>query len=187
MKKIPNYLLIVVVGFIINVITIIPVSADGGQLMEAYPPNYAAKNFRLSDLAGEMHELEDYRGKYVIVNFWSMSCNVCKSEMTTLQSAHELLDTEGMVIVSIHAGEPSEGVESVLKLNNVNYPVLFDIDLQLGGWGIPIMPTTFIVGPKGNIRYRAVGTRIWNSPFMIDFMQGILDSNGSQPASSKPL
>jgi len=187
MNKTPNYLLMVVVGLVVNLITIIPASADDGQLMEAYPPNYEAKNFKLSDLAGEMHELEDYRGKHVIVNFWSMSCNVCKSEMTALQSAYELLDREDIVIVSIHAGDPSEGVESVLKLNNVNYPVLFDIDLQLGDWGVPIMPTTFIVSPKGNIRYRAVGTRVWNSPFMIDFMQGILDSNDPQSSSSKPL
>jgi len=187
MNKTPNYLLMVIVGLVVNLITIIPASADDGQLMEAYPPNYEAKNFKLSDLAGEMHELEDYRGKHVLVNFWSMSCNVCKSEMTTLQSAHELLDREDLVIVSIHAGDPSEGVESVLKLNNINYPVLFDIDLQLGDWGIPIMPTSFIVSPKGNIRYRAVGTRIWNSPFMIDFMQGILDSDEPKPSSAKPL
>ena len=37
------------------------------------------------------HQLEEFRGKYVLVNFWAMSCNVCKSEMTTLQSAYELL------------------------------------------------------------------------------------------------
>jgi len=185
MNKMPNYVLVLVAAIVINLI--IPLSADDGQLMEAYPPNYEAENFKLSDLTGNMHELEEYRGKHVIVNFWSMSCNVCKSEMTTLQSAYELLDREDLVIVSIHAGDPSEGVESVLKLNNVNYPVLFDIDLQLGDWGIPIMPTTFIVSPKGNIRYRAVGTRVWNSPFMIDFMQSILDSNEPQSSSSKPL
>ena len=128
MNKTPNHLLMVIVGLVVNLITIIPATADDGQLMEAYPPNYEAKNFKLSDLAGEIHELEDYRGKHVLVNFWSMSCNVCKSEMTTLQSAHELLDREDLVIVSIHAGDPSEGVESVLNLNNINYPVLFDID-----------------------------------------------------------
>ncbi len=187
MNKIPKYVLAVVVGFVVNLTATISVSAEDGQLMEAYPPNYDAKNFKLSDLDGEMHELEDYRGKHVLVNFWSMSCNVCKSEMTTLQSAQELLDREDMVIISIHAGDPSEGIESVLNLNNVKYPVLFDMDLQLGDWGIPIMPTTFIVNPKGNIRYRAVGTRVWNAPFMIDFLQSILDSDESSSSSSKPL
>ena len=187
MNEIPNYLLVLVIGFVVNLITIIPLSADDGQLMEAYPPNFKAENFKLSDIAGKIYELEEFRGKHVIVNFWSMTCNVCKSEMTTLQSAYELLDRKDLTIVSIHAGNALEGVESVLKLNNINYTVLFDKDLQLGDWGIPIMPTTFIVSPEGDIRYRAVGTRVWNSPFMIDFMQGILDSNELQSSSTKPL
>ncbi len=162
-------------------------SAEDGQLMEPYPPNYAASNFKLSDLTGEMHELVDYRGKHVLVNFWSMSCNVCKSEMTTLQSAHDLLGRDDLVIISIHAGNPSEDVGPVLELNNINYKVLFDTDLQLGDWGVPLMPTTFVVDPLGNIRYRVVGTRVWNSPFMIDFIRGILDSEQLESTTSKTL
>jgi peroxiredoxin len=164
----------------------VPVLSEDGQLAEAYPPNVKAENFKLSDLDGEKHELTDYRGKHVIVNFWSMSCNLCKSEMTTLQSAYELIDNEDLVILSIHAGNSTDGVKSVLELNKVTYPVLFDVDLQLGEWGIPIMPTSFIVSPEGDIRYRVVGTRVWNSPFMIDFIKSIIDSNESQTSTPKP-
>jgi peroxiredoxin len=161
--------------------------AEEGRLMDTYPPDFAAKNFTLPDLAGDLHELNNYRGKYVLINFWTMSCNICKSEMTTLQSALELLDSDKLEVISIHAGDKYEGVDTVLKLNKIMYPVLFDIDLQLGGWGVPVLPTTFLVDPKGDIRYRAVGSRVWNSPFMIDFMQSILDSDGSRAFSAKPL
>jgi len=137
----------------ITCVTMQPLHADDGKLAEAYPPNVKAENFKLSDFEGKKHELIDYRGKHVIVNFWSMSCNLCKSEMTTLQSAYDLLDTEDLVILSIHAGDPSDGVKSVLELNKITYPVLFDVDLQLGAWGIPIMPTSFIVSPEGDIRF----------------------------------
>jgi len=187
MQKIYNQAFIILLSVIINIIFLTSLQAEEGALMNAYPPNYAAENFKLSDLKGKMHELEDFRGKHVLVNFWAMSCNVCKSEMTTLQAAYDLLDREDLVVLSIHAGAPSDGVESVLKLNDVHYPVLFDVDLQLGEWGVPILPTTFIVSPKGDIRYRAVGTRVWNSPFMIDFIQSILDSEGMQPRPSKAL
>jgi peroxiredoxin len=164
-----------------------PLHAEEGRLMDTYPPDFAAENFKLPDLAGDIHELRNFRGKYVLINFWTMSCNICKSEMTTLQSALELLNSDKLEVISIHAGNNYEGVESVLKLNDIEYPVLFDTDLQLGGWGVPVLPTTFLVDPKGDIRYRAVGTRVWNSPFMIDFMQSILDSDGSQASSAKPL
>ena len=166
-----------------NLVFMLPLSADDGRLMDSYPPNVSAENFKLPDLNGDQHQLEEFRGKYVLVNFWAMSCNVCKSEMTTLQSAYELLGSDNIAIISIHAGTNYDGVDEVLKINNVTYTVLLDIDLELGAWGIPILPTTFIVSPEGDIRYRAVGTRVWNSPFMIDFIQNLLDSDESQYSS----
>ncbi len=181
MYKIIFPFLIVFISF-----TSLSLNAEEGKLFDEYPPNVVAENFSLPDMQGTKHQLDEFRGKFVLVNFWAMSCNVCKSEMTTLQSAYELIDSDELAIVSIHAGNSYDGVEEVITLNKVSYTVLFDTALQLGEWGIPILPTTFIVDPDGNIRYRAVGTRVWNSPFMIDFLQSLLDSNASQ-AVSKPL
>lgn len=179
-KKIFSFL-IVFISF-----TSLSLNAEEGKLFDEYPPNVVAENFSLPDIQGAKHQLDEFRGKFVLVNFWAMSCNVCKSEMTTLQSAYELIDSDELAIVSIHAGNSYDGVEDVLNLNKVSYTVLFDTALQLGEWGIPILPTTFIVDPDGKIRYRAVGTRVWNSPFMIDFLQSLLDSDALQ-AVSKPL
>ncbi len=148
--------------------------AEDGRLMDSYPPDFKAQNFSLFDVSGNKHELTDFRGKFVLVNFWALSCNVCKNEMTTLQSAYELINDEHFIVVSIHAGDDVEGARSVVNLNKITYPVLMDMDLQLGDWGIPILPTSFFVDPDGNILYRAVGTRVWNSPFMIDFIENVL-------------
>ncbi|MGI9227538.1 MAG: TlpA family protein disulfide reductase [Gammaproteobacteria bacterium] len=158
------------------VLIVTPSLADDGRLMDPFPPNVQAKNFELYDLQGNKKELSSFLGKYILVNFWAISCNVCKSEMTTLQDAYELLDDENFIVLSIHAGDDIEGASAVVKLNNITYPVLMDMDLTLGHWGIPILPTTFLVDPEGNILYRAVGSRVWNSPFMIDFLQGNLNS-----------
>ena len=168
---------------VVSFFFLLPLNAEEGRLLDSYPPNVTAKNFTLFDLEGDKHNFADFRGKYVLVNFWAMSCNVCKSELTTLQSAYELLGNEKLAVISIHAGDKYDGVAEVLELNKVTYTVLFDIDLQLGDWGIPILPTTFIVDPQGNIRFRAVGTRVWNSPFMIDFIQSILDGDEPQEHS----
>jgi len=154
----------------------VPAQAEEGRLMDEYPPNVAAENFTLPDIHGDKRQLKEFRGKTVLVNFWAMSCNICKSELTTLQSAYELIDSDELAIVSIHAGNDYDGVEDVLEISKVTFDVLFDTALQLGEWGIPILPTTFIVDTDGNIRYRAVGTRVWNSPFMIDFIQNVIDN-----------
>lgn len=151
------------------------VNADDGRLMDQYPPNVKAENFELSDINGKQHKLSMFKGRYVLVNFWAMSCNVCKSEMTTLQSAYELINSDNFIVISIHAGNKYEGMDSVVKINKITFPVLIDSNLELGAWGVPILPTTFIVSPEGNILYRAVGTRVWNSPFMIDFLQSLIE------------
>jgi len=172
MSKLHSFLLIFIVAF-----AIVPLNAEEGRLFDEYPPNVAAEDFSLPDIQGEKHQLKDFNGKTLLVNFWSMSCNICKSELTTLQSAYEIIDSDELAIVSIHAGNNFDGVEDVLKLSKVSFNVLFDTALQMGEWGIPILPTTFIVDREGNIRYRAVGSRVWNSPFMIDFIQSVMDSD----------
>ena len=149
--------------------------AEEGRLLDPYPLNVQAQNFELFDTSGNKRELSNFRGMFVLINFWAISCNVCKSEMTTLQDAYELLGKEKLIVLSIHAGDDVEGANSVVKLNKITYPVLIDMNLELGHWGIPILPTTFVVDPEGNIRYRAIGSRVWNSPFMIDFLQAMLD------------
>ena len=72
MHKSFNYLQMLALGSIASLMMIAPLHADDGKLMEAYPPNVVAENFKLSDLGGELHELVDFRGKHVVVNFWSM-------------------------------------------------------------------------------------------------------------------
>jgi len=167
-----NYIIFV----LLFAFTVTPSLADDGRLMDPFPPNVQAENFQLYDLAGNKQELVNFRGNYVLVNFWALSCNACKSEMTTLQDAYELLDDENLIVISIHAGDDVKGASSMVKINNITYLVLIDMDLALGHWGIPILPTTFLVDPEGNILYRAVGSRVWNSPFMIDFLQGKISS-----------
>lgn len=164
------------VAICLLILIAIPLIADDGLLMDPFPPNVQAENFELFDLNGDKQKLSSYRGSYVLVNFWAISCNACKSEMTTLQETFELFEDQDFVIISIHAGDDVDGASSVVKLNQITYPVLIDMDLTLGHWGVPILPTSFLIDPEGNIEYRAVGSRVWNSPFMIDFLQGKLNS-----------
>jgi len=167
------------------VVLSLPMAQAEGPIMEAFPPNAKAENFSLVDLSGDKHQLTNFRGKYLLVNFWAMSCNVCKSEMTTLQSARDQIGGENIEVISIHAGPNVGGAESVLQLNHIEYPVLIDMDLQLGNWGVPILPTTFLIDPKGDISHRAVGSRHWNSPLMLDFLQAVMKNTEKEASITK--
>ena len=51
--------------------------------------------------------------------------------------------------------------------------MVMDMDLQMGHWGIPTLPTSYLITPDGSFAYRALGTRKWNAPQMVDFLREI--------------
>lgn len=146
------------------------------RLLDPMPRTMAAHEYNLPDLTGQKHKLSDLKGKFVLVNFWATSCTVCRAELTTLQDMYEQLQASTeFEMVAIHAGDDVQGVEDLVELSDLTYPILMDMDLELGHWGIPTLPTSYLIAPDGMFAYRALGTRVWNSPNMIDFMHQIFE------------
>ena len=144
------------------------------RLLDPMPRTMRAHEFTLPSISGENLTLSDLQGKFVLVNFWSTECTVCRAELTTLQDLYDQMKAHNRLeILAIHAGSDIKGVQEQLKINPVTYPMLMDMDLEMGHWGIPTLPTSYLVTPDGNFAYRALGTRVWNSPFMVDFLREI--------------
>ena len=151
--------------------------SGAGGLLDAMPRTMVAKNFTLPYSSGGEFSLSEFKGSFVLVNFWSTECTICRAELTVLEDLKEQLAKENLKleIVAIHAGPDVIGVNEQLELNPVSYAMVMDMDLELGHWGIPRLPTSYVLTPKGNFAYRAVGSRIWNSPQMIDFLKLIFE------------
>lgn len=133
--------------------------------LDPIPPGDVAGDFSLPDGKEQMHRLKDYAGKYVIVTFWSSQCTHCLKDLASLAHAYTRLKAFNYEVLAIHAGSPPD--EQFLKLNNFNFIVLYDWDLSMGQWGIPAIPTAYIVSPQRQRLYRAVGPREWSDPTMI--------------------
>lgn len=150
--------------------------ADSNFLMDPMPHKPDAPGFKLPDIKGEVRDFSEFAGKHVLVNFWTTTCLPCVREMAALHHQRELLQSEGLEIVAIHAGPDKDGgIAEFLETNPVTFPILIDSDLEMGDWGIPALPTTYMVDPDGKLLYRAVGDRNWAAPVMTDFLQSVLD------------
>ncbi len=148
--------------------------AHSQRLLDAMPRTMIAQDFTLPTVSGEALTLNDLKGKFVLVNFWSTKCTICRAELTTLEVLYDELKEENILeIVTIHAGPDLAGVNELLEISPVSYPMVMDADLTMGHWGIPSLPTSYLVTPDGNFAYRAVGSRLWNSPPMINFLREI--------------
>ncbi|MFK8027608.1 MAG: TlpA family protein disulfide reductase [Gammaproteobacteria bacterium] len=148
--------------------------AKADRLLDAMPRTMHAENFTLPYSTGGKLSLEELQGKFVLVNFWTTKCTPCRTELSLLEGLrNQLADKDMLEIVAVHAGPDVIGVNEHLALSPVNYPVVMDINLELGHWGIPSLPTTYLLTPEGDFAYRAVGSRLWNSPQMVDFLERV--------------
>ena len=108
---------------------------------------------------GSKHNLDQYRGKWLVVNYWATWCPPCIVEMPELQSFHdEHADNDAMVI-GINAELISQNrLQTFLEDYFISYPVFMSKPGQQSELGlIPGLPTTFLVTPQGEVVARQVG------------------------------
>ncbi|MFD3258812.1 redoxin domain-containing protein [Paenibacillus lentus] len=109
-------------------------------------------DFNLRGLDGQVHNLEKYQGKALVINFWATWCTYCVSEMPALQAQWEKWKDQDVVILGINTGEDDLTVSNFVKQTGVDFPILFDKQNEVvGKYGVVPMPTTFFVNKRGKI------------------------------------
>ena len=153
------------------------VTASSEWLLDAMPRTMMAQNFSLPYATEGEFTLNEYKGNFTIVNFWSTKCATCRAELSLLEVLKQQLEKDNIVvnIVAVHAGDDVQGVNEQIELSPVSYAVVMDMDLILGHWSIPTLPTSYVLTPEGGFAYRAIGSRLWNSPQMVDFLKRVID------------
>ena len=150
--------------------------ALASELMHKLPANHNnAVNFTLMSAQGHDISLSDYRGKFVLVNFWATWCPPCVKEMPALNVLHNRLKGHnGLHVVAVHAGPALATVKKFLNENPVDFDVVIDKNMSLSSWEVSGLPTTFLINPDGKVIYKATGEREWDSEEMINFIKSIM-------------
>lgn len=119
-----------------------------------------AIDFELKDQFGNVHKLEDYKGKTIFLNFWATWCPPCKAEMPDIQKLYERSETDGedaLIVLGVAAPgfgqeESEDEITAFLETNGYTYPCLMDETGELFmSYGISAFPTTFMINRDGNI------------------------------------
>ncbi len=116
----------------------------------------------LKDLQAAQHRLAAYRGKVVVLNFWATWCEPCRDEMPSFNKLRQSLAGKPVVLLAVNIGEGEGRIEAFLKKVPVDFPVLLDRDAKVSReWKVRLMPTTFIIGTDGRVRFSYAGERDW--------------------------
>lgn len=108
--------------------------------------------FQLADLKDEVISLSDFKGKPVVLNFWGSFCEPCVREMPLISSMSDEYKEQDLVVIGVNLDEPKVVVNSFIRNNPVNYPILLDPNGKVRDrYEVVSYPTTFFITRDGKI------------------------------------
>ena len=125
----------------------------------------------LTDYRGTQHVLTAYRNRVILVNFWATWCEPCREEMPALQALQNKMGKEQVVVLAVNYGESPEKVQQFVQQVPVDFPLLLDRHTEAAkAWQVRVLPTSFVLGQDGQIRYSAVGLLDWSAPHVVKLL-----------------
>lgn len=120
---------------------------------------FAAVDLSLPDVHGKVHKLSEYRGQWVILNFWATWCPPCLEEIPDLLLFHEAHRGTGAVVIGVNFEELDESdLKRFIDEQLIDYTILRmepSADTPLGR--VFGLPTTFIISPDGEVAKVHIG------------------------------
>jgi thiol-disulfide isomerase/thioredoxin len=120
-----------------------------------------APDFQVQDLEheGKTYSLGDFKGKYLLLDFWGTWCGWCVKELPNTHQVYAKLKARGLEILSLAKEAKAETVMTFRKKPEYPMPwkhgLLHDTnehpDPALGAYGISGFPTLFLIGPDGTL------------------------------------
>ena len=129
-----------------------------------------AIDFTLTDQYGKEHNLSDYKGKVIFLNFWTTWCTYCKQELPELEELYQKYGKNEEDVVFLGITSPSNEqnpyaqdieesqIKEFISQNNLTFPMLFDITGEVyNKYYIYSFPTSFLINQKGEVEWYSPG------------------------------
>jgi len=135
-----------------------------------------APDFTLPDKDGKPWRLRDHRGKVVVMNFWTITCQPCVEEMPSLVNLADIAkQRKDIEVVAITSDKSWASVAPIFPPKS-KLKVLFDPEKSVirEKFGSKLFPETWVIGPDGVVRMRVDGPRDWGAALSLAAIERFL-------------
>lgn len=118
-----------------------------------------APDFTLTSSAGREIRLSAFRGRPVLLNFFTTWCGPCRSEMPGMENMFQKYVSQGLVLIAVDQGDSLADVKKYATDMQLGFPLLLDEDTQVGDlYGVNSYPRTYFIDTEGVIQRVTAGS-----------------------------
>jgi thiol-disulfide isomerase/thioredoxin len=127
--------------------------------------------------AGKLRNLNDFKGRYVLINLWAPWCGPCVKELPALAALQRAIPADRLVVVPVDAGREGQAEAQAFLAGHGagNLTTYVDSNAALlrsfGGYGLPM---TALIDPEGKEIARAEGAPNWTAPESVAWLKHLV-------------
>jgi thiol-disulfide isomerase/thioredoxin len=104
--------------------------------------------------------LERFRGKVVLVDFWASWCEPCRHSFPWLNAMQAKYGERGLVIIGVNVDRARTDADRFLRDVPADFQIVYDPTGSLAArYDVPGMPSSYVIGPNGEVVNRHIGFR----------------------------
>ena len=131
----------------------------------------AVPNFTVTTLDGKVVKIAELKGKVILLNFFATWCGPCREEMPGMERLFRAYRDKGLVVLAVNMQQSAKTVRPFVQELKLSFPALLDAEGSVShDYGIRALPVSFLVGRDGNLLWRAMGGREWDTREMQSYI-----------------